>query len=418
MKKNGFTIIELLAVIVILAIIALIATPIVINIIEDSKQSSVKVSAENYLNALELAIIQKNLQESYNPTKCVIENGILTCGETVLDVDINGQTPSCGYIILEDGKLKVSALNIEGYKVQNKKGKVTIKKSTDCYPGFDNGEVVYFDVVKGTGCTVDDYNLSYDSEKNDYLNSYTGYNGYVNKDMDGNILEKMNGQNGCLKFFAYLSEDGANAKLLLDHNISYAYWKYFVGSSSLRNGPVDSLKSLYEDTKEWNGTITLDNYIYKYYKDNSPAYTITYESIPSYEGAETPFKAGLISANEMARITGNNDWDESLGLLGFYFETNDLNTKEVACTDKDEKTKCEYGWLYERLSSCKDYGCVNNILIAPDTYQYTYWTATGSGWSGATSARQVDWTGRITRADISHKAGVRPVIKVLKDSIL
>lgn len=87
-------------------------------------------------------------------------------------------------------------------------------------------------------------------------------------------------------------------------------------------------------------------------------------------------------------------------------------------TDKDEKTKCEYGWLYERLSSCKDYGCPNNVLIAPGTYQYKYWTATGSGWSGATSAWQVEWTGRITWYDISYKAGVRPVIKVLKDSIL
>ena len=36
-RKNAFTLIELLAVIVILAIIALIATPIVLDIIDDTK---------------------------------------------------------------------------------------------------------------------------------------------------------------------------------------------------------------------------------------------------------------------------------------------------------------------------------------------------------------------------------------------
>ena len=37
--KKGFTLIELLAVITILAIISLVAVPIVINIIEDSKET-------------------------------------------------------------------------------------------------------------------------------------------------------------------------------------------------------------------------------------------------------------------------------------------------------------------------------------------------------------------------------------------
>ena len=40
MNKKGFTLIELLAVIVILAIIALIAVPIVLGIIDNTKESS------------------------------------------------------------------------------------------------------------------------------------------------------------------------------------------------------------------------------------------------------------------------------------------------------------------------------------------------------------------------------------------
>ena len=52
-KNEGFTLIELLAVIVILAIIALIATPIVLGIINDSKESSNRVSASYIVNAVE-----------------------------------------------------------------------------------------------------------------------------------------------------------------------------------------------------------------------------------------------------------------------------------------------------------------------------------------------------------------------------
>lgn len=55
MNKKGFTLIELLAVIVILAIIALIATPIVLGIIEDSKNSSNKVTAQYIVDAVEQA---------------------------------------------------------------------------------------------------------------------------------------------------------------------------------------------------------------------------------------------------------------------------------------------------------------------------------------------------------------------------
>ena len=55
-NNKAFTLIELLAVIVILAIIALIATPIVLNIIKDSRESSGLRSAEMYLDAVEQSV--------------------------------------------------------------------------------------------------------------------------------------------------------------------------------------------------------------------------------------------------------------------------------------------------------------------------------------------------------------------------
>lgn len=53
MKKKGFTLVELFAVIVILGIIMSIATPIIIKIINDSKKETYKLSMSGYVKAVE-----------------------------------------------------------------------------------------------------------------------------------------------------------------------------------------------------------------------------------------------------------------------------------------------------------------------------------------------------------------------------
>lgn len=50
-KKNGFTLIELLAVIILLSIIALIAIPTVVILMENSKTSALKDSAQGLIRA-------------------------------------------------------------------------------------------------------------------------------------------------------------------------------------------------------------------------------------------------------------------------------------------------------------------------------------------------------------------------------
>ena len=53
MNKKGFTLIELLAIIVILAIIAVITVPIILNIIENSKNGAAQDSAYGFKDAVE-----------------------------------------------------------------------------------------------------------------------------------------------------------------------------------------------------------------------------------------------------------------------------------------------------------------------------------------------------------------------------
>ena len=50
--NKGFTLVELLAVIVLLAIVALIATPVIDNVIDSSRKRANERSIEGYANAI------------------------------------------------------------------------------------------------------------------------------------------------------------------------------------------------------------------------------------------------------------------------------------------------------------------------------------------------------------------------------
>ena len=67
-KMRGFTLIELIAVLVIMAIIALIVTPIVMSIIKKAKVSSDKRSIDAYGRSIELAIAGYLLDNGSFPT--------------------------------------------------------------------------------------------------------------------------------------------------------------------------------------------------------------------------------------------------------------------------------------------------------------------------------------------------------------
>ena len=72
MTNKGFTFIELLAVIVVLAVIALIAVPLVLNTIEKAKEGAAVASAYAYAEEVERYIILSQM----DPTKPQLQVGV------------------------------------------------------------------------------------------------------------------------------------------------------------------------------------------------------------------------------------------------------------------------------------------------------------------------------------------------------
>ena len=101
-RKNGFTLIELIAVLVILAILALIVTPLVMNIIRKARISADKRSIDAYGRSVELAIATHLLDTGAFPTDL-----------NSLTVEYTGKTVSCNIMQMkENGGIYLSECSV------------------------------------------------------------------------------------------------------------------------------------------------------------------------------------------------------------------------------------------------------------------------------------------------------------------
>ena len=139
-KKNGFTLIELIAVLVILAIIALIVTPLVMNIVKKAKDSANKRSVDAYGKAVELAVATYLLDNEDYPTTL-----------DSLTVEYSGNEVVCNVKTLnEDGSIYLSECSVKGAEVKDTStedgwyhyGKSSNKDIT--YQSYNVGDIVTY----------------------------------------------------------------------------------------------------------------------------------------------------------------------------------------------------------------------------------------------------------------------------------
>lgn len=180
MKNKGFTLVELLAVIVILAVIALIATPMILGVIETAKKGAAESSTLGYIDAVEKQIMINQLDS----TKTNIVDRTYSVEElTELGVTIKGTVPT-GNVTIENSQVSNYILGVNGYVVEN--GTITKVSNTQKY---NNGYIVYYNPVTGTSCSASE------------SVSATGT------------------KTGCMKWYIYNDSEGASTvNMILDHN--------------------------------------------------------------------------------------------------------------------------------------------------------------------------------------------------------
>ena len=330
-KNKGFTLVELLAVIVILALIALIATPIILNVINDAKKQAAKDSAYGYMDAVEKYIVSSELEGKS------INDGTYRVEDLNKKISVKGSTPDNGNIEIKNKEVKRYDIGIDGYVVSNGKvGKVSTTKS------FKNGTAVYYNPEKGKKC--DDYTEANSTKET---------------------------KSGCMKWYVFNDKEGnATVNVILDHNTTagVAY------NSTGNNSEMKEVKTkLEEDTKDWKNT------------------------------------ARLITANEVAKITGYTSWGTNItGYPWFCFDTNQQDdTNDCAKAQGTSK----YAWLFDYTKECTNYGC-----NTPNLSSWGYWTSTQY-----VNSIHVWFVSRNGRLDVNSARntdhGVRPVITISKSDI-
>ena len=412
MKKKGFTLVELLAVIIILSLVLVIAVPSVNKYIKQSKEKAYNTQISTIIEAVQayasansgllprkeefvvkitlgqlkssglikkevknpnddkyfddaLTIEIKKKGETY--TYDIVESTITTRdGEKSPIINFNGSPMVTYNLNATYTELGASATDSDGNAISN----IVIDKSNLVMSAEGIYQVKYTATdTKGISSTV--YRNVYVSN-NKYANGTAIYfnpnsNSVCSKEEATSNTSK---SNGCMKWYAFNDEGNNTVNLLLDHNTTAKV--AWASSGKNANGPVEVKTQLENDIASWNGAVKST--------------------------------ARLIEASEIAKITGYPNWNNNR----YYFHTNsNTEYKGAAGTNR-------YAWLFDNTRECTTYGC--NVA---DSSAGAYWTNTA--YSGNfNTAFTVYYIGILSHDNNVANAsgpGVRPVIEVSRDKL-
>lgn len=190
MKNKGFTLIEILAVIIILALVAIIAIPSILGTIENTKKKTAEARAGEYIEAVEKEATMNEMDglETLKSGKYKVSK------LAEYDLEFSGKHPESGYVVMSDYKVSTYSLTIGEYTITfdgtNKTVTKKVKSNNTIIYSFTtdtvfvgdtldiNGRKITttksIDAVSGVVSTIDETtkNLTgvYSTNRNDVLN--------------------------------------------------------------------------------------------------------------------------------------------------------------------------------------------------------------------------------------------------------
>ena len=318
--KKGFTLLEMLAVIVVISILSLIILPNIMGQLADKKEEISKVSQQIILSAAELYA-----NETGNTYQTITINDLVEAGkleQPIIDQK-TGKEISLTKEISIDASGNACIVGVDGCD------RITYKQ-------HKNGEIVYFNPETGKKCASSE------------------------------AVNTTGTKIGCMKWYAFNDEsESATVNVILDHNTTANVAWNSTGNNSEMKEAKEALKT---DTSTWENT------------------------------------ARLITANEIAKITGHPTFDASKENQKYFYIDSNNQTQTANASNKSK-----YAWLFDYTDGCTSYGCNK-----ADSSNPGYLTSTPSK-DDSTSAWRVDRLGDLVSLDVADPGyGVRPVITISK----
>ena len=214
--KRGFTLVELLAVIIALGIIVGIAVPGITKIMEKSRIKAFEASVKGYIKAADMDNSDRGGLKNYYS----IADGIVTEEKTNENIDVQTGTSENGSIEIDNkGKVNGSIYN-NRYCAKIIDSRINIDEECS-YTSFDDGDVIYFNPETSSICT------------------------------EGEAVSTAGTKTGCMKWYAY--NDNKNEyrlKLILDHNTTPScQWN---DTGKIVDGSTILNSKLKNDTQTWD----------------------------------------------------------------------------------------------------------------------------------------------------------------------
>lgn len=390
--KKGFTLVELLAVIVILSILALIISPLVINLINEAEVGAELRSAELYVNAVEHDLVSSkldniNVEDGIYP---IMNDGNLClgslvnneCDGSIFEIKATGVRPIKGAVTVESKVVTDAILKYEETNIRMLEKGIFEHKDPVCFAIGEN-ENTFGTVPTGNYLPGDEYMCK--------LNSDTTYR-FMVLSVEGEnvnlIMERNIGASGGL---TVNRDDSVQWASYDDYSGNDYYW---YGDGSNLEGPVTAMKLLYDATKDWTN---IDNIIMDY-TDEGNNYGQIYT-----EGTTTKMtrKNGTVTAtyeNLKARMP----------------EMKELTDLGCIITGTGDTTSSCPNWLANYITFSSTY-CPSTYTREEITGFYGYWTLSSSPLGYTTGLTMYCSNSlRANRVDMYRQYGVRPVITVSK----
>lgn len=225
-NKKGFTLIEVLAIIVIIAIIGVITVPIILNLIEDSRRGSVKDSTYGYIDSVNGVYFTNSLSNPDTDT----EDGVYSVSELKnLGVRVEGEEPSEGWCELVDNEVVAYSLKFGEYVVTKySDSDIFIEK---------NGVIGLIPIEKSISEYVDSYVKDAVEFYSDLENGITGEVIKMVSEMTTDGLTKPSGlsDNGWIHF----KYDETNGLIVVNYSLKFNI--YVANYSSFSSGKYLSI---------------------------------------------------------------------------------------------------------------------------------------------------------------------------------